>query len=211
MKAIAFNSSPRKDGNTSILLKQVLKELEKENISTEIINIGGTGLRGCIACGKCAQMKNKKCAISDDELNNYIEKMIDADAVILGSPTYFADVNAEMKAFIDRAGMVGMVNGGLYQRKPAAGLVAVRRGGPIHALDTLTHFFQIEQMLTVGSSYWNIGFGRNPGEVEQDKEGMQTISNLGKNMAWLLKCIECGKEKVKAPDISLAEKTNFIR
>jgi len=185
MKVIAFNGSPRKDGNTSILIRHVCDELSSEGIDSEIINLSGKTLRGCIACGMCAKNKNKRCAI-DDGINEYIEKMIEADGIILGSPVYFADITAELKALIDRAGYVCKANGGLFQRKVGAGIIAVRRAGAIHAFDSINHFFLINEMIIPGSSYWNIGIGREKGEVENDGEGISTMKTLGKNMAWLM-------------------------
>jgi multimeric flavodoxin WrbA len=211
MKVIALNGSPRKEGNTAKLLQEILDQLKPLNIETEIVHIGRQEVKGCIACGKCAELKNKKCAITSDKVNEWIELMADSDGILLGSPTYFADVTAEMKALIDRAGMVGMVNGGMFKRKVGAAVTAVRRGGSIHALDSMNHFFQIEQMFTVGSSYWNMGYGRNFGEVAQDEEGLQTMQNLGKNMGWLLKCIENAKDKIQEPETLMLKKTSFIR
>jgi len=187
MKVVAFNGSPRKGGNTEILLMQVLAELEAEGISTELVQIGGKQIRGCTACYQCFERKDQSCAIKDDVLNECVGKMIEADAIILGSPTYFADVTAEMKALIDRAGLVARANGDMFQRKVGAAVVAVRRGGSIHAFDTMNHFFLIEQMIVAGSIYWNMGIGREKGEVEADEEGIKTMKVLGQNMAWLLK------------------------
>lgn len=211
MKVIAFNGSPRQEGNTAILLKEVLGELERQDIKTELIHLGGSPVRGCIACGQCFVTRDRRCAIKNDPINEFIAKAAEADGILLGSPTYFADVTAEMKAFIDRVGMVSMVNGAILQRKPGAAVVAVRRGGSVHAFDSMNHFFQISQMIVVGSSYWNMGYGRNPGEVNQDEEGLQTMQNLGKNMAWLLQCIDKCKESVTAPVTSLEKRTSFIR
>lgn len=189
MKVVAFNGSPRKGGNTEFLLKTVCAELNREGIETEIIQIGGKRLHGCTACMKCVENQDKRCVIENDPVNEWIEKMIEADAIIIGSPTYFADVSTEVKALIDRAGYVSLVNGSLLSRKPGAAVIAVRRGGAIHAFDTINHFFGINGMITVGSSYWNMGIGREPGEVEKDAEGVATMKNLGSNMAWLLKKI----------------------
>lgn len=211
MKVVAFNGSPKKDGNTSILLNEALKCLEEQGIKTELVHVGGQLIRGCVACGKCFENQNHKCIISGDPVNEWIEKVASADGVLLGSPTYFADVSAEMKAFIDRVGMVGFANGNLYKRKVGGAVVAVRRGGSIHVFDTMNHFFQINQMMVVGSSYWNMGYGMMPGEVNQDEEGIQTMQNLGKNMAWLIKCIDFAKEKVPSPITSIEKRTSFIR
>lgn len=189
MKVVAFNGSPRKEGNTSRLLLKVLSELEREGIETEIVHIGGKKVHGCTACMKCMESQDGKCVFDDDFVNTCIRKMKEADGIIIGSPTYFADVSTEVKALIDRAGFVGMVNGGMFARKIGAAVVAVRRSGGIHAYDTINHFFGISSMITVGSSNWNLGMGLEPGDVEDDVEGMETMQALGINMAWILKKI----------------------
>jgi multimeric flavodoxin WrbA len=190
-KVVAFNGSARKGGNTAILLGYVLKELEKEGIETELIEMSGAAIHGCLACRKCSANKNRRCAQTGDMGNVYIEKMEQADGILLGSPTYVTDVSPEIKALIDRACMVGGANGGLFRRKVGAAVVAVRRAGATHAFDTLNHFFLISEMIVPGSSYWNIGIGREPGDVERDEEGIRTMRTLGQNMAWLLKKV-CG-------------------
>jgi len=187
LKVVAFNGSPRWDGNTSILIEKVLKELNKEGIKTEHMHVASEKLRGCTACYKCFETLDKKCIIQGDLINNCIEKMIDADGIILGSPTYFTDVTAEMKALIDRAGFVTKANNDLLKRKVGAAVVSVRRAGSIHVFDTLNHFFSINQMITVGSNYWNVGIGLDKGDVNNDLEGINTMEILGQNMAWLLK------------------------
>lgn len=186
MKVVAFNGSARKDGNTALLLRTVLNELEQAGIETELIQLAGQPLRGCTACMGCWRNKDGTCVIKGDSINDYFEKMVSADGIILGSPTYFADVTTEMKALIDRTGMVNRANDDKLQRKVGAGVVAVRRGGSMHTLQTLQNFFLIGQMIIPGSSYWNIGFGREPGEVANDDEGIKTMADLGRNMAWLL-------------------------
>ncbi len=189
MKVVAFNGSARKDGNTAILIRKVFAELEAAGIETELVQMAGKKIRGCTACGKCYENKDKKCVVDNDILNECIEKMVEADGIILGSPTYFADVSTEMKALIDRAGFVARANSDMFQRKPGAAVVAVRRAGAIHVFDSINHFFLISQMIVPGSFYWNVGYGRTPGEVEQDSEGLETMQILGRNMAWLLKKI----------------------
>jgi multimeric flavodoxin WrbA len=189
MKVVAFNGSARRDGNTAILVRRVLEELEKEDIETELVQLAGERIRGCTACRGCVANKDGRCTIDDDVVNGCIEKMIEADGIILASPTYFADVSAEMKALIDRAGFVARANGGLFRRKVGAAVVAVRRAGAIHAFDSINHLFFISEMVVPGSSYWNLGFGYAPGDVEADAEGMETMRVLGSNMAWLLKKI----------------------
>lgn len=187
MKVIAFNGSPRKGGNTEFLLNTALKELEAEGIETELIQIGGQILRGCTGCGWCRESGKGRCVIDNDPLNGYLDKLREADGILLGSPTYFADLTAEMKAFIDRAGYVLRPKMEL-RRKAGAGLVAARRGGAIHTFDSLNHFFLINEMIVIGSSYWNDGLGGPKGAVEEnDPEGAQTAEKLGRNMAWLLK------------------------
>jgi multimeric flavodoxin WrbA len=189
MKVVAFNGSPRRDGNTMRLMRMVCEILEAEGIETEIIQVGGQPVHGCTACMNCWENQDGKCVLTGDPVNEWIEKMVAAGGIIIGSPTFFADLTPEIKALIDRAGFVGLANGGLLKRKAGAAVVAVRRAGAIHAYDSINHLFGISEMLTVGSSYWNIGIGLDPGEVEDDLEGRETMENLGKNMAWVLKKI----------------------
>jgi multimeric flavodoxin WrbA len=186
MKVVAFNGSPRREGNTRQCIQVVLGELEKEGIQAEIVQLGGTEIKGCKACFKCFEKKDRRC-IQDDVLNSFVEKMIGADGIIIGSPTYFANVSTEVKALIDRAGLVGRANNHLFKRKIGAAVVAARRAGAIHVYSSINFFFGIAHMIVPGSSYWNMAFGRNPGEVLKDEEGMTTFVDLGQNMAWLLK------------------------
>ena len=187
MRVVAFNGSARKNGNTKCLIDTVLNELTKEGIDTEIVSLAGKKIHGCRACYRCFNKKNGRCAFKDDAINDCIDKMKEADGIIIGSPTYFADVSSETKALIDRSGFVARANGNMLARKVGAAVVAVRRAGAIHAFDTINHFFTIGEMIIVGSSYWNIGLGREPGDVRRDKEGIATMRTLGRNMAWLLK------------------------
>lgn len=189
MKVVAFNGSARKGGNTAILVERVAEELEKEGIATEMVQLAGEKIRGCTACRGCIENKDRRCTIEDDVVNDCIAKMIEADGIILASPTYFADISAEMKALIDRAGFVARVNGEIFRRKVGAAVVAVRRAGAIHAFDSINHFFFISQMIVPGSSYWNVGLGLAKGDVLEDEEGLETMRVLGENMAWLLKKI----------------------
>ncbi|MFC1868834.1 flavodoxin family protein, partial [Thermodesulfobacteriota bacterium] len=181
--------SARKDGNTAILINYVLGELKKEGIDTELFQLAGKKIHGCRACYRCFENKDQKCSVRDDVLNECINKMIEAEGIILGSPTYFADVTAEMKALIDRSGFVARANDDMFKRKIGAAVVVARRGGAIHAFDSINHFFLVRQMIVPGSSYWNLGFGGDKGEVEKDEEGIRTMKVLGENMAWLLKKI----------------------
>jgi multimeric flavodoxin WrbA len=186
MKVVAFNGSPRIDGNTRLLINKVFEPLQHEGIETELVQVGGHLIRGCTACYQCASRKNGAC-VNDDPVNGWIRKMQEADGIILASPTYFADVTPELKALIDRAGFVARANDSFLKRKIGAGVIAVRRAGALHTLDTINHFFLIQQMIIPGSCYWNMGFGRDKKEVEKDEEGLRTMTILGENMAWLLK------------------------
>lgn len=190
MKVIAINGSPRKGGNTEILLKAALEPLAKAGWETELVRIGGRDIHGCRACFKCWEKKDGRCVFGKDVLNGVLEKMLAADAIILGSPTYFADVSAEMKALIDRAGMVAMAGGCLLAGKIGAAVVAVRRGGATHVFDTMNHLFQISQMVTPGSTYWNMGYGLEPGKVAGDAEGLRNMNQLGQAVAWLGKAMQ---------------------
>ncbi len=188
MRVAAFNGSARKDGNTAMLMNLALEEMKKEGIETELIQLAGQRISGCIACYRCMKNKDGKCAVQNDPVNEYIEKMRKADGILLGSPTYIADITASLKALLERATIVCRANGGdLFKRKAGAGIVAVRRAGAIHAFSTLNYFFLLSQMIVVGSSYWNVGIGRNVGEVNEDAEGVQTMKTLGQNMAWVMK------------------------
>ena len=190
MKVIAFNGSPRKEGNTYQSLQAVIGELQKEGIETEVIQLGGKSIHGCTACYKCFNNKDKECSIKDDEVNDYIKKMIEADGIIIGSPVYFSNVTSEVKAFIDRTGLVARANDNLFKRKAGAGVVAVRRAGATFAFSAINFFFFIQEMIVPGSIYWNLAIGREPGEVQEDQEGMMTFKTLGQNMSWLLKKIK---------------------
>lgn len=189
MKVTAFNGSPRPEGNTALLIGQVFETLNKAGIETELVQVGAGKIRGCIACYQCFGARDRRCAVSDDIANTCIEKMLASDGIVIGSPTYFAALTPETKALMDRCGMVSRANGDMFKRKAGAAVVAVRRAGAIHVFDTINHFFTIGQMIIPGSSYWNIGVGRNIGDVEEDEEGIKTMRDLGENMAWLLKRI----------------------
>ncbi|NCD22662.1 MAG: flavodoxin family protein [Spartobacteria bacterium] len=190
MKVLAINGSPRKGGNTELLLRKILEPLAAAGHQTEYVQVGGTRIRGCTACGACGRMKNKRCVIEDDVFNLVFAKMLEADAIAIGSPVYFADVTAETKALIDRAGRVARTNGGLLHRKIGAAAVAARRGGAIHAVDTINHLFLANQMVVPGSTYWNFSLGRDPGDVLADEEGLANMRDLGEQIAWLFALME---------------------
>ena len=186
MKVAAFNGSPKRDGNTARLLGYALEELEAAGCETELVHVGGWPLRGCAACGRCFERRDGRCANETDEMNGFIESMVGADGILIGSPTYYADVTSETKALIDRAAYVALANGGLFRRKVGAAVVVNRRAGGIHAFDTINHLFLYSEMVVVGSSYWNIGVGLAPGDVDADVEGVGIMRTLGRNMAWAL-------------------------
>ena len=189
MKIIAFNASPRPDGNTRRLIVYTLAEIEKEGIETEVVHIGRRKVQGCTACMKCFENQNRRCVFDDDLINACIEKMAAADAIIIASPTYFSDMTPEAKALIDRAGFVAIANGNLFSRKVGAGISVARRAGAVATVDSINHFFGINDMFTAGSTYWNVGFGLEKGDVENDVEGIRTMQRLGQNIAWLVKKI----------------------
>ena len=190
MKVLGINCSPRKGGNTEILIKEVFKALEKEGIKTEFFQRGGKRVSGCVACMKCKKERDGKCHQKNDVINECIKKMKKADGIIIGSPVYFADISADAKALIEVAGYALRASGSPLKRKVGAGIIAVRRAGAVHSFDSINNFFLINEMIIPGSSYWNIGIGREKGEVLKDEEGMTTMKVLGENMAWLLEKIK---------------------
>lgn len=186
MKVVAFNGSPREGGNTEILLKEVLKPIAEKGIDTELLQLGGKKISPCKACGVCRKVLNQKCVLDDDIFNEYFAKMVEADAILLGTPTYFAGMTPELKALIDRSGYVARGNGGLFRRKIGAGVIAQRRAGATSVLDSINYIFLANEMIIPGSTYWNFGFGAAKGEVLEDEEGMKNMRNLGENIVWLL-------------------------
>jgi len=188
MKVVAFNGSPRVHGNTEQSLKLVMAELEKEGIETEIVQLGGRKVFGCLACGKCGELKNNRCVRKDDEMNTFIQKMEEADGIIIGSPTYFSNVSTEVKALIDRCGYVSKANGGaLLRGKVGTSVVSARRAGSTFTYSAINFFFGIAEMIICTSNYWNMTLSLDQGDVQNDAEGIQTFQTLGKNMAKLLK------------------------
>jgi len=185
MKAVAFNGSPKKNGNTAQMLRLVLSDLESNGIETELVQVGGELVRGCGACGTCRQRKDLKCIHADDGVNDWISKMVDADIIIIGSPTYFADLTPETKALIDRCGYVCRSCGNVLKRKIGAAVAVARRAGSIHVFDSINHFFAINEMIIPGSSYWNLSLSLAPGDFEKDEEGKTTMHTLAGNIAWL--------------------------
>jgi multimeric flavodoxin WrbA len=189
MKVIAFNGSARKGGNTEQMIKVVFGELRQAGIDTELVHLGGLQIRSCLACMQCTQNRDEECIFKNDQINDFIQQMKSADGIILASPSYFANVSSELKAFIDRVGLVAKANGDLFRRKLGAAIGVSRRSGEVFVFDAINHFFLINQMIVVGSSYWNNAIGLQPGDVQNDEEGISTMKNLGRNMAWLLQTI----------------------
>lgn len=210
MKVIAFNGSPKKEGNTYHAIRMVAEELEKEGIEVEVIHVGNKAIRGCLACNGCVRNQNEKCVI-DDEVNGWIQKMKEADGIIFGSPVHYASVGATMKSFLDRAIYVTSVNKSMLRHKIGAAVVAVRRSGGVPTFDMLNNYINYCEMLMPTSNYWNVIHGTAPGEVEGDEEGKQIMRVLGKNMAWLMKLVEFGKGKIDEPEKEEKVFTNFIR
>lgn len=211
MKVVAFNGSPKKEGNTYQAIKMVTDELEKEGIEVEIVHVGNKTIRGCMACNGCARNQDKKCVMSNDDVNEWIAKMDEADGIILGSPVHFSAIGGTMKSFLDRAFYVGSSNGGMYRHKVGAAVVAVRRSGGVPTFEQLNNFINYSEMLMPTSNYWNVIHGTVTGEVSQDGEGKQIMSVLGQNMAWLMKLVENGKETIKEPEAQNKVLTHFIR
>lgn len=207
MKVIAFNGSPKANGNTYVSINAVAEELKKEGIDVEIINVGNKNITGCKACGVCS--KTGKCVINDG-VNEMIEKMKDADGIILGSPVYYAGLNGTMKAFLDRAFMLVGANGAFLRHKVGVSVAVARRAGTIQAVDEMNKFLSFYEMIIPTANYWDVAFGGAPGDVLKDEEGMQIMRVLGKNMAWVLKLIENGKGTVKEPEREVKIKTNYI-
>lgn len=211
MKMLAFNGSPNKEGNTFHAINLVAAELAKEGIETEIMQVGNQKIQGCIACNKCIKNKNEQCALTGDEVNQWIQKMKQADGILLGSPVHFSAIAGAMKAFLDRAFYVTSMNNGMLRHKVGAAVVAVRRSGGLPTFDQLNNFLCYSEMLIPTSNYWNVIHGTRPGEATQDTEGVQIMRVLGKNMAWLMKLIENGKKTVEAPEREGKTFMNFIR
>lgn len=198
MKVLGINCSPRKGGNTELLIREVFKPLEEKGIRTDLFQIGGKKVNGCIACMKCRKKADGRCHQKNDVINECLALMEKADAVIIGTPVYFADLTGDAKAFLEVAGYALRAAGNPLRRKPGAAVVAVRRAGAIHAFDSINHFFLINEMIIPGSSYWNIAIGRDKGEVLNDEEGMKTMKVLGENMAWLLEKVATKDKKGKS-------------
>jgi multimeric flavodoxin WrbA len=211
MKVVAFNGSPNKNGNTFHAIQMVAEALEQEGVAVEIIHVGNKAVRGCLACGQCVKKKNEQCIQSEDPVNEWIQKMKEADGLIFGSPVHFAAMAGTMKSFMDRAFYVAGVNNGMLRHKVGASVVAVRRSGGLPAFNQLNNFILYSEMLMPASNYWNVAHGTRPGEAVKDEEGAQIMRTLGKNMAWLLKLVEHGKAAIAPPEPEKKIYMNFIR
>lgn len=206
MKVLMLNGSPKANGNTNAALLEVGRALENEGISYEIFQMGTKPVRDCIGCGQCSE---KGCVFTDDDVNEFIAKAKEADGFVFGTPVYYAHPSGRILSFLDRAFYAG---GAAFRFKPGASVAVARRGGSSASFDCLNKYFGIAQMPVVSSTYWNMVYGRVPGEAEQDLEGMQTMQNLAKNMAWMMKCFELGRKNgIALPDTSAVVRTDFIR
>jgi multimeric flavodoxin WrbA len=207
VKVVAFNGSPKKEGNTYHAIKLVADELEKEGIEVEIVHVGNKTIRGCFGCNAC--FKIGKCVYEKDEVNEWIEKMKTADGILIGSPVHYSGVAGTMKSFLDRAFYVA--SSGFLRHKVGAAVVAVRRSGGVTTFNQLNHYLTYSEMVIPATNYWNIIHGTTPGEALQDEEGKQIMRVLGKNMAWLMKLVEQGKNSVTETERERKILTNFIR
>lgn len=211
MKVVLLNGSPRKDGNTEMGLRHVAGSLQKEGIETEMISIGSRLIRGCLACGKCAELKNRECVFTKDDLNSILPKLFEADGLVVGSPVYYAGLNGTVKSFMDRAFYVAGANGGLMRHKVGTAIAIARRAGTVPAVDQMLKYFAISEMFIPTANYWNTLFGLGPGDSQQDEEGLQTMGILGANMAWLLKAVENTKKELPLPPAQPKIATHYIR
>lgn len=207
MKVLLINGSS-KEGCTYTALSEVARSLKEEGIDAEIINLGPSAVRDCVGCGMCAKNANLRCIFDDDIVNKIIKKAEDADGFVFGTPVYYAHPTGRILSVLDRVFYAGKK---AFQFKPGACIASARRGGTTASFDVLNKYFTISQMPVVSSTYWNNVHGNTPEEVKQDLEGMQTMYNLGKNMAWILKCIKSGKENgINTPENKVV-RTNYIR
>lgn len=208
MKVLLLNGSSREKGCTYTALKEVADTLENQGIESEIVFIGNKPVRDCTACGKCRDLDNA-CIFDDDLVDEFIKKAEQADGFIFGSPVYYAHPSGRILSVLDRAFYAGKT---AFAHKPGAAVVSARRGGTTASFDVLNKYFTIAEMPVVSSSYWNMVHGSSPEEVKEDKEGLQVMRNLGRNMAWMLKCIEVGKKNgILVPETEAQYRTNFIR
>ena len=206
MKVLMLNGSPKENGNTGTALKEIGKQLEKEGIEDEIVQLGGKSIRDCIGCGNCNE---NGCVFTDDAVNEFVAKAKEADGFVFGTPVYYAHPSGRILSFLDR---VFYSSSYAFQFKPGASVAVARRGGTTASFDCLNKYFGISQMPVAGSTYWNNVHGTIPGEAQKDEEGLQTMRNLARNLAWMIKCIDAGKKSgIALPETERDYRTNFIR
>lgn len=206
MKVLMLNGSPKENGNTGTALKEIGKQLEKEGIEYEIVQLGGKPIRDCIGCGNCNE---NGCVFTDDAVNEFVAKAKEADGFVFGTPVYYAHPSGRILSFLDR---VFYSSSYVFQFKPGASVAVARRGGTTASFDCLNKYFGISQMPVAGSTYWNNVHGTIPGEAQKDEEGLQTMRNLARNLAWMIKCIDAGKKSgIALPETERDYRTNFIR
>ena len=206
MKVLMLNGSPKASGNTGRALEEIGRQLEKEGVEYEIFQLGGAPVRDCIGCGQCTEAG---CAFDDDGVNAFIAKAKEADGFVFGTPVYYAHPSGRILSFLDR---VFFSSGELFTHKPGAAVAIARRAGTTASFDVLNKYFGISSMSVAGSTYWNVAHGRRPGEVELDEEGLRTMRNLARNLAWMLKCFEAGdRAGLPRPETEEGPATNFIR
>lgn len=206
MKVLMLNGSANTKGNTYLSLLEIGKQLEKEGIEYEIFQMGGTPIRDCIGCNQCTEAG---CVFSDDLVNIFVAKAKEADGFVFGTPVYYAHPSGRILSFLDRA---FYSSSNVFAFKPGAAIAVARRGGTTASFDVMNKYFGISQMPVVSSTYWNNVHGAAPGEAESDAEGLQTMRNLARNMAWMIKCFALGREnQIKLPETERGNRTNFIR
>lgn len=211
MKVVAVNGSPNEQGNTAIALGAVTDALESQGIETRTFCLGKSNIRACIGCRQCFKLKNKKCVFDDDGANEIIAAMAEADGILLASPTYFAGISGNMKGFLDRAFYVHSANDSLFRHKVGASLTVARRAGTTGAIDQLNKYLLYGEFIIASGNYWDVAFGRIPGEAAQDVEGIQTMRVLANNMAYVLRLVENGRDAISAPELEPKTPFNFIR
>lgn len=211
MKVIAINGSPNKKGNTFHALNEMGKIFGEEGIEFEILQTGHMDIHGCIGCGGCVKNRDEKCVLPDDGVNELIQRIKKADGIVFGSPVYYSGIPGTLKSFLDRLFYVAGVNGSLFRHKVGASVVAVRRSGGLPTFQQLNNYLLYSEMVIASSNYWNVIHGSRPGEVLEDEEGLQILRILAKNMIWIMRLVENGKDKVIEPDRERKIFTNFIR
>jgi multimeric flavodoxin WrbA len=211
MKVLLLNGSPRRNGNTFEALSVIEKVLCEEGIDTEIAQVGSKSIRGCMACGKCGQTKNLKCALKDDGTNDLIVKMKEADGIVIGTPTHYANMSATLRSFLDRVFYVSQSNGNLFRYKVGAGIAVSRRGGEVQAFNQINNYLMYAEMMIASSSYWSVIHGLEKGEVYKDIEGIHTLEVLARNVAYMLKIKSLAEGVIEPPKIIEKPWTHFIR